>query len=776
MLLQVEILRDDLLAAKEANEKAPTKTMKTVIEKLRNQLALKEKQQKALSQALLKLRADMVSQAEDDVKSNAKRAEDELNIQKILEKHTSALEAKIEELEESQGKHKEQMRKRLAEEDTLRRDLESSRQENQRKDTLLKKLALELKEKENLNDQIEDLKTEIKSLEKSKLEVEKLRKKLEVAEEENISAVETGPMLESSKMDFEQNVELTKDQTSRIEVIKWEEGKKWRKKVENLKSRLKEKIEEVEKLENSNRLLKEAMQRNEKERASLQSKIKSIPRADGISRESFSGKERIVHSLKSRIFELEEENNDLQRRIAMERDVEVQELRIKNSQLLDTIKVLEKELSRFQVPIGSDEQVWSVAREQSLQKDILQIRKENMNLKFEKDRALANIPRLQGRVKDLEEYCEILKAELDTLKSKDKIKKSSMATGLGGQSVDDMERVIAAMRRVIERLQGENDSLKKQRPKNVTSSEASRENRQLKQEIQMLKSRDRGTFSSRGSAISKINNENEKIRKELQKSMADVEKLRINSTSLLMEKETLAKELEQSKRQLAEAEARMPKLSEADSNQWNSVLMAKMSEEKVANLQSDLDKKAEHLEVVKSELKSGLRREAELHKTLEELKSKVSLLERFPSEIKLDSELVQNLQKARLRINTLEAEKVELLDDVSRLRQIEDEDKSTTKMDEMLDKLKKYDALLEVEVELRTELGVTKLEKEKLAADNQKLKRELDAFDPSFFEELEDLKYNYKKSVERNVLYERQLRNLSRQFGVQVQIEADGSI
>ena len=35
----------------------------------------------------------------------------------------------------------------------------------------------------------------------------------------------------------------------------------------------------------------------------------------------------------------------------------------------------------------------------------------------------------------------------------------------------------------------------------------------------------------------------------------------------------------------------MPKLSEADSNQWNSVLMAKMSEEKVANLQSDLDKK-----------------------------------------------------------------------------------------------------------------------------------------------------------------------------------------
>ena len=55
-----------------------------------------------------------------------------------------------------------------------------------------------------------------------------------------------------------------------------------------------------------------------------------------------------------------------------------------------------------------------------------------------------------------------------------------MGTGIGGQSVEDMERVIAAMRRVIERLQGENDTLKKQSSKNVSSSEMSRENRQLK--------------------------------------------------------------------------------------------------------------------------------------------------------------------------------------------------------------------------------------------------------------------------------------------------------
>eukprot|EP00794_Sanderia_malayensis_P012922 gene12922-14254_t len=63
----VEVMNDDLLAAKEANERAPTKTMKALVERLRNQLALKEKQQKALSQALLSLRKDMVSQAEESV-------------------------------------------------------------------------------------------------------------------------------------------------------------------------------------------------------------------------------------------------------------------------------------------------------------------------------------------------------------------------------------------------------------------------------------------------------------------------------------------------------------------------------------------------------------------------------------------------------------------------------------------------------------------------------------------------------------------------------------
>ena len=48
------------------------------------------------------------------------------------------------------------------------------------------------------------------------------------------------------------------------------------------------------------------------------------------------------------------------------------------------------------------------------------------------------------------------------------------------------------------------------------------------------------------------------------------------------------------------------------------------------------------------------------------------------------------------------------------------------------------------------------------------LKKELDSFGPDFFEEIEDLKYNYKQSMQRCTLLEDKLRQLAQQFGVSV--------
>lgn len=54
-------------------------------------------------------------------------------------------------------------------------------------------------------------------------------------------------------------------------------------------------------------------------------------------------------------------------------------------------------------------------------------------------------------------------------------------TGMGGQSIEDMERVIAAMRRVVERLQTENDNLKKHPVTGETQlNDLTKENKRLK--------------------------------------------------------------------------------------------------------------------------------------------------------------------------------------------------------------------------------------------------------------------------------------------------------
>lgn len=40
------------------------------------------------------------------------------------------------------------------------------------------------------------------------------------------------------------------------------------------------------------------------------------------------------------------------------------------------------------------------------------------------------------------------------------------------------------------------------------------------------------------------------------------------------------------------------------------------------------------------------------------------------------------------------------------------------------------------------------------------LKKELTNFGPDFFEEIEDLKYNYKQALEKNILYEEKLQQM----------------
>ena len=129
----MKVLTDELSTQKEMNTRAPTTTMKNMVERLKNQLSLKEKQQQvtfiicflfskfcnifeislplwtiikqigiriihsvqALSKALMELRGDMVQQAQDDVKAHAESQAMEQNVQKIVDKQTKELQVNM---------------------------------------------------------------------------------------------------------------------------------------------------------------------------------------------------------------------------------------------------------------------------------------------------------------------------------------------------------------------------------------------------------------------------------------------------------------------------------------------------------------------------------------------------------------------------------------------------------------------------------------------------------------------------------------------------------
>jgi len=772
--LEIEVLTQEIDSLKEASEKTPSKTMKSLVERLRNQLAKKDKEQKALSQALMQIRSDMVVNAEENVQAYSKKIEEEVNVQKIVERETEGMKGRIEELQERMNKLKKDLKKKKENELQLNNENESLKKDIQRKEGALRDMAFELKEREEINEKYDALKTDFRKLEKtSKQPKEKVDEGLVELTQEKVN--ESSQPFDMNDLD-ERPVKEIK---SKEEVIRWEESKKWKKKLETMKSRLKEKNDECSQHEKTSSMLREAVARQEKDKLMLNNRLKSMSKTSGSNGgvSSFHHEDTIAN-LKKRIFQLEDENNELLRKENFDRQKEIQELRIDNSQLRETLRALETELSRQQGELDPDGYNWSLHREQSLQKEMLEIRKENMELQFENEQANKDNPRLKSRVSDLTEYVEVLKNELELSRKKDKQKKSALGTGQGGQSIEDMERVIAAMRRVVERLQTENEALKKQNSKSKPHNDLVKENRNLKQEMQKLKQAQivDGKKLPKMSAApytAKLTQENEKLRKDLKKEKEISEELRLTNESLKTVNEKLRLDVEEKNQDLSDVNKRADTMTTNTDGRLNkSLVVSKLYEDKMKSLENEVHKKNNILKEIKTHLRGSAEREAELLRKVDELEDRVNFLQNFPCDIVSEDDAVKHYQQSRLQVRRLEAEKEELTFELERLRKLSNngEKQVDVTQDEILDKLRKYDRMLAVEVDLRTRIKGMEIEREKLHSENKKLKKELSAFDPSFFEELEDLKYNYKKSVERNIIYEKQLEKLSKQFGVSVNI------
>ncbi|XP_036157304.1 centrosomal protein of 290 kDa isoform X6 [Myotis myotis] len=756
----LQSLKSELQAQKEANSRAPTRTMKNLVERLKSQLSLKEKQQKALSRALLELRAEMTAAAEERIISATSQKEANLNVQQIVDRHTKELKSQIEDLSENLLTLKEALKTSKNRENSLTDNLNDLTNELQKNQKAYNKV---LKEKDEIEQENDELKRQIKRLtsglqgktlidNKQSLieELQKRIKKLESQLERKVDEVEIKPM---------------KEKSAREELIKWEEGKKWQSKIEGMRNKLKEKEGEIYILTKQLNTVKDLFAKVDKEKLTLQRKLKTT----GMTVNQVMGvqaleSEKELEELKKRNLDLENEISYMRTHQALPRDSVIEDLRLQNRYLQEKLHALEKQSSKDASSRPSTSEIESDdhwQREQELQRENLKLSSENIELKFQLEQANKDLPRLKNQVRDLKEMCEFLKKEKAEVERKLGHVRGS---GRSGKTIPELEKTIGLMKKVVEKVQRENEQLKK--ASGILTSEKMAnielENEKLKAELEKLKAHLGRQLSmhyeSKTKGTEKIVAENERLRKELKKETEAAEKLRIAKNNLEILNEKMTVQLEEMGKRLQLAESRGPQLEGADSKSWKSIVVTRMYETKLKELETDIAKKAQSLTDLKQLVRQATKREQKVKKYTEDLEQQIEILKHIPEGAETKQGLQRELQVLRLANSKLEKEKEELIHQTEVHKDQGGAESTVHDHDQLKEKIK----------DLERQLKTSDLEKQHLKEEIKKLKKELENVDPSFFEEIEDLKYNYKEEVKKNILLEEKLKKLSEQFGVEL--------
>ncbi|NWR12349.1 CE290 protein, partial [Paradoxornis webbianus] len=769
MLSQKEMelanVKAELEVQKEANNRAPTATLKNLVAQLKNQLAIKENQHKALSKALLELRAEMTASAEQQIISAASQKEAYMNVQEIVDRQTKGLTTQIEELNNQITKLTDNLKISKNKETLLSDEREELNQELQKKEKAFAKISKEKneieKENEELKNRIRRLSSSIQSKADEQNLIDVLQKKIKKLESE----------LEK-KCEETEKKGLREEKTSKEEIIRWDEGKKWQIKMEGLRNKLREKEKEADALSKQLNTLKEIYTKIEKEKIALQKKLKTTGvTVDRVVEVRVTETEKELEELRKRNLELENEVAHMRTLQAIPRDSVVEDLHFKNQYLQEKLHALQRQCSRetFMRPltsgIGSSDQY---RREQEVLKENLRLSSENIELRFQLEQANKDLPRLKDQVDDLKEMCELLKKEKAEAEQK---RGSIRGAGRSGKTVPELEKTIGLMKKVVERVQRENEELRKA-PAVVSNEKLlglEQENERLKSEMEKMKLDLEGQlcvrYESKTKGMEKLITENERLRKELKKEADSGEKLRIEKNNLEILNEKLNVQLEETIKKLNLAESQ---LDGADSRSWKSIV-TRMQETKLKEMEADIAKKTQSIANLKRLLQEATEREHNADKNLQDLKEQIEHLKHLPEGAGTEQNIIKELQLLRLTNNQLEKEKAELLhqvEDYKHERHTSTSEGTAAGHNETVEK-DKIDRLMTEMADLQSQLEVSELEKQRLKEETKELRRELETYSPSFFEELEDLKYNYKEEVKKNIILEERLKQLYEEFGIQ---------
>ncbi|KAM9814767.1 centrosomal protein of 290 kDa-like isoform 3-T3 [Syngnathus typhle] len=373
-------------------------------------------------------------------------------------------------------------------------------------------------------------------------------------------------------------------------------------------------------------------------------------------------------------------------------------------------------------------------RDTDLQKENLKLASENLELRLQLAQANIDLPRLKSKVADQEELFSALKKERADLKKR----LTNAKVGHSGKTVPELERTIHLMKKVVERLQKENETLKRTCDTQSQDKALEQEHKKLQAQYDQAKSQHDAEIrkmESRCRGLEKIVMENDRLRKQVKRQEAEAtEKLRVSKTNVELSCEKLELELEESKQRLQDVLSKAT-VKVTDSKATKASVVTRMFENKMKELEKELSTKTSSLAELKHKLKEANLREETAQIRIRRLENQVDKLNCGLHTEADVSKITSELRKENTELN-------------KRLDEFSEQHKGSSKHDTDNRKLK--DLLKSAEAEKR-----------KLEAQIQELKDQSSKLDAAFFDEIEDLKYNYNVEVKKNIMLEAQLRKVS---------------
>ncbi|KAK0135686.1 Centrosomal protein [Merluccius polli] len=761
---QLQSLHSELMAQKEANVRSPSNTMKNLVERLKAQLSQKEKQLKALGKALLDLRAEMTAMAEQQIISSAVQREESLNVQMLVDKHTKELKLRVQELNKELQSAKESSKTARGREEALKEQMEEMSGDLHRSQRTQSRLQ---GEKDQRDQEVQELRQRIKRL-SSGLQnpvevdsrgstVENLQRKIRRLESE----LEKRP---SSPERRSTTTTTKEDNKSKDEVVRWEEGKKWQTRMEKVRNGLKEKEGEVESLSKQLCTLKELYARLEQENKGLLRKTK----ARGVTADQVVGvrsieTEKELEELRRRNGKLETQIVTIRSQQALPRDAAVDDLTQRNRYLEERLHSMEARMPKEPPsrPSTSGRGTGTPSqKDPDVQTENLKLSSENLELRLQLAQANVELPGLKRDVADLKEMCRVMKKEKAEAE-----KKLSHIRGAGssGKTVGDLERTVGLMKKVVERVQRENEALKRASGTANQDKLAAlqQQHETLKTDYEKMKQGAEAELStkleSKTKGMEKIVMESERLRREIKREKEATERLRVTKSGLEVSNEKLEAELEETKRKLHTALSRaIPE--GADSKTWKASVVTRMYENKMKELEREGEKDRAERAELKRQLKEASEREERALRSIHHLEDQVKI------GMKTDAS-VAVLRRAN---EDLERDRSELRQKLQELQEVSRQTSALPGNSMMLNVVLIFVAV--ATAELRNLLKASETEKRRLQAEVKKLRKDLENFDPTFFEEIEDLKFNYNLEVKKNILLEEELKKVCGQFGVPANI------